>query len=90
MQVILDSSFARPGSAPICGGKKGEFRDWTKELSAFLFFLGRAVLASAEDALPFVVLVFFAAAVFPFTRFEILSSSLLLVEDVPKSAEETS
>ena len=30
MQVILDSSFARPGSAPIWGGKKGEFRDWTK------------------------------------------------------------
>ena len=29
MQVILDSSFARPRSAPICGGKKGEFRDWT-------------------------------------------------------------
>ena len=29
MQVILDSSFARPGGAPICGGKKGEFRDWT-------------------------------------------------------------
>ena len=29
MQVILDSSFAHPGSAPICGGKKGEFRDWT-------------------------------------------------------------
>ena len=29
MQVILDSSFARPGSAPIGGGKKGEFRDWT-------------------------------------------------------------
>ena len=29
MQVILDSSFARPGSAPIRGGKKGEFRDWT-------------------------------------------------------------
>ena len=26
MQV---SSFARPGSAPIWGGKKGEFRDWT-------------------------------------------------------------
>ena len=23
MQVILDSSFARPGSAPIWGGKKG-------------------------------------------------------------------
>ena len=29
MQVILDSLFARPGSAPIGGGKKGEFRDWT-------------------------------------------------------------
>ena len=29
MQVILDTSFARPGSAPIWGGKKGEFRDWT-------------------------------------------------------------
>ena len=29
MQVILDSSFARPGSAPIWDGKKGEFRDWT-------------------------------------------------------------
>ena len=29
MQVILESSFARPGSAPIWGGKKGEFRDWT-------------------------------------------------------------
>ena len=28
MQVILDSLFARPGSAPIGGGKKGEFRDW--------------------------------------------------------------
>ena len=30
MQVILDSSFARPGSAPIRDRKKGEFRDWTK------------------------------------------------------------
>ena len=29
LQVILDSSFARPGLAPIWGGKKGEFRDWT-------------------------------------------------------------
>ena len=29
MQVILDSSFARPGSVPIWGGKKGDFRDWT-------------------------------------------------------------
>ena len=31
MQVILDSSFVRPGSAPVWGGKKGEFRDWTKQ-----------------------------------------------------------
>ena len=31
MQVILDSLFARPGSAPIGGGKKGEFRDWTRK-----------------------------------------------------------
>ena len=30
MQVIPDSSFARPGSAPIWGGKKGELRDWTR------------------------------------------------------------
>ena len=29
VSVILDSSFARPGLAPIWGGKKGEFRDWT-------------------------------------------------------------
>ena len=37
MQVILDSSFARPGSAPIWGGKKVEFRDWTKkDFAAFL------------------------------------------------------
>ena len=32
MQVILDSSFVRPGSAPIWGGKKGEFRNWTRSL----------------------------------------------------------
>ena len=32
MQFILDSFFvfARPGSAPVWGGKKGEFRDWTR------------------------------------------------------------
>ena len=37
MQVILDSSFARPGSAPIWGGKRGEFRDWTSGvLKAYL------------------------------------------------------
>ena len=32
MQVILDSLFARPGSAPIRGGTKGEFRDWTIDI----------------------------------------------------------
>ena len=39
MQVILDMldstldpSFVRPYSAPIWGGKKGEFRDWTNRL----------------------------------------------------------
>ena len=31
IQVILDSLFARPDSAPIGGGKKGEFRDWAKK-----------------------------------------------------------
>ena len=31
MQVILGSLFARPGSAPMWGGKKGEFRDWTNQ-----------------------------------------------------------
>ena len=34
MRVIQDSRFARPGSAPIRGGKKGEFRDWTNEYSS--------------------------------------------------------
>ena len=37
MQVILDSPFARPGSAPIGGGKKGEFRDWTSFSATFRF-----------------------------------------------------
>ena len=36
-QVILDSSFARLGSAPIWGGKKGEFRDWTTVASVVVF-----------------------------------------------------
>ena len=39
MQVILDSSFARPGSAPIWGGKKGEFRDWTIDHQACFHIL---------------------------------------------------
>ena len=45
MQVILDSLFARPGSAPIGGGKKVEFRDWTMfaeiwkyKIAAVLYF----------------------------------------------------
>ena len=37
MQVILDSSFARPGSASIWGGKKGEFRDWTRLFAVSLY-----------------------------------------------------
>ena len=35
--VILDSMnslFTRPGSAPVWGAKKGEFRDWTSSLLA--------------------------------------------------------
>ena len=36
MQVILDSLFARPGSAPIGGGKKREFRDWTTSQTWFI------------------------------------------------------
>ena len=42
MQVILDSLFARPGSAPVWSGKKGEFTDWIrreKERADFLFSL---------------------------------------------------
>ena len=39
MQFILDSSFAHPGSAPIWGGKKGEFRDWTNGLRPRLWLL---------------------------------------------------
>ena len=30
MQFILDSPFAHPGSAPVGGVKKGEFRDWAR------------------------------------------------------------
>ena len=33
---LEDSSFARPGSAPIWGGKKGEFRDWTNSTLKFM------------------------------------------------------
>ena len=37
MQVILESPFARLGSAHVGGGKKGEFRDWTSR-SVIPFF----------------------------------------------------
>ena len=37
MQVILESLFAYPGSAPIGGGKKGEFWDCTN-ISRMSFF----------------------------------------------------
>ena len=40
MQVILDSLFARLGSSPIGGGKKGAFKDWTR--------LGRESLSTAN------------------------------------------
>ena len=39
MQVILDPLFARPGSAPTWGGKKGDFRDWTSQLGAGHFVI---------------------------------------------------
>ena len=53
MQVILDSSFARPGSAPIWGGKKGEFRDWTSRYYkyvevVYLFVLHRLATKRTE------------------------------------------
>ena len=44
MQVILDSPFAHPGSAPIGDGEKGEFRDWTKQnLTLFVCMTSHAV-----------------------------------------------
>ena len=49
MQVILDSSFARPGSAPIWGGKKGEFRDWTNRVFARLIYCPSAERGGHES-----------------------------------------
>ena len=47
MQVILDSPFARPGSAPIGGRKKREFRDWTRRNTSSGFSgCGVSVIAS--------------------------------------------
>ena len=51
MQVILDSSFARPGLAPIWGGKKGEFRDWTiLWLVCFCYFI-QVLLSGVSSAI---------------------------------------
>ena len=48
MQVILDSLFARLGSAPIWGRKKGEYRDWTRRAdSSKMATLKRARRAEA-------------------------------------------
>ena len=49
MQVILDSSFARPGSAPIWGGKKGEFRDWTTITRVQNWPIGHQRVGSREN-----------------------------------------
>ena len=38
MQVNLDSLFARQHSAPIWGGKKGEFRDWTRNVLVIICY----------------------------------------------------
>ena len=52
MQVILDSSFPRPGSAPIWGGKKGEFRDWTRMAKErFPFFRLKVAKAQKKQKL---------------------------------------
>ena len=49
MQVILDSSFARLGSAPIWGGKKGEFRDWTRTRVAYFPYVTFVSVVSFID-----------------------------------------
>ena len=57
MQVILDSLFARPGSAPIWGGKKGEFRDWTNNnaVTQCHVELGLPVMSLNLGALPLTI-----------------------------------
>ena len=67
MQVILDSSFARPGSAPIWGGKKVEFRDWTTSvpnqtdftLRINTFLVGKILLLFHQKTALSCVLIFF-------------------------------
>jgi len=48
MQVILDSSFARPGLASIWGGKKVEFRYWTKLSPVSLWPVSPELLSSCN------------------------------------------
>ena len=53
MQVILDSSFSRQGSAPIWGEKKGEFRDWTRTgLDVFVSLKGVPLRDNLSCLLP--------------------------------------
>ena len=49
MQVILDSLFARPGAAPIRGGKKREFRDWTKVDREKLALINRRLKCTVRE-----------------------------------------
>ena len=50
MQVILDSLFARSGSAPIWGGKKVEFRDWTiNTLADFILIYDSILMALMQN-----------------------------------------
>ena len=70
MQVILDSSFARPGSAPIWGGKKKEFRDWTTDY--FDNVMTKFIVNNRTDALKIDVNLFFTI-----TNCEIVRSSSL-------------
>ena len=49
MQVIMESLFAHTASAPIGGGKKGEFRAWTSLLlvtSVSIFALNKETKAN--------------------------------------------
>ena len=82
MQVILDSSFARPGSAPIWGEKKGEFRDWTRLFLDMLFplkLLFRATSGSKSEFIKMTAnsLVFATVFRFPLAVFQHSNLSFL-------------
>ena len=55
MQVILDSLCARSGSAPVLGGKKGEFRDWTNVFADCFCAAHTHQLEFANTSLPTLV-----------------------------------